>query len=343
MMPDLRFTGERLAPAGLPPHEQLRTTLQAVRGDVAGDHLVRLGVFYDQTAFADRDALLEAMSAALPPGTRPALSAIPVPTVDGAPTIRAEAVVAADEPERLGDGPFADAVAVGELVFTSAVVAPGTDDVGAQSERVLRRLGEVLSAAGTTLDDTSKLNIFYVGGGTAEDWEVAARVRARAFAEPGPAATGIPVAALGASGALISMEVIALRGAAADRGTRTFSWPDGHWDWPIHLPWKHGNAAAGMAWVGGQVALTPQATVLEPGNLAAQSAIAVENIGRVLDGLGFGFDDIVKLTAFVAGAPDGQRSPVPVDGVPVTHVHLPFLAYEGMVIEIEATAAKAGG
>jgi len=139
------------------------------------------------------------------------------------------------------------------------------------------------------------------------------------------------------------MELVAFADAPAGR---SYSWPAGHWDWTIHLPWKHGNAAQGLAFVGGQVALTPDAEVIAPGDLARQAPIAVENIRRVLAEVGFGLEDLVKLTAFVAGRLGDRAEVVPLDGdvgrLPaVTEVRLPFLAYEDMVVEIEAIAMRA--
>jgi hypothetical protein len=52
-----------------------------------------------------------------------------------------------------------------------------------------------------------------VGSGTDEDWELAARVRARYFQEPGPAATGIPVPTLAYEGMMTEIEVIAKVGS----------------------------------------------------------------------------------------------------------------------------------
>jgi hypothetical protein len=41
-----------------------------------------------------------------------------------------------------------------------------------------------------------------------------------------------------------------LRQKCGAAGTRQHGWPDGHWDWPIHLPWKHGCRAGDLVTVG---------------------------------------------------------------------------------------------
>jgi enamine deaminase RidA (YjgF/YER057c/UK114 family) len=335
--PPLVFVGARGG-------DDFATAVAALATDVPLDRIARLGMYYDADAFPDRDAVLDALAAAFREGSRPAVSLVPVPPVPGRPAVAVEAVGGTGTVVRHGDGRVPDAVSCGGLVFTSAVLDPDPHaDIAQQSRSVLTRLRSVLEAAGTTLGASARLNIFYVGGGTAEDWEVAARVRASFFDEPGPAATGIPVQGLGAPGALIAMELVAFADPPADR---SYSWPAGHWDWTIHLPWKHGNAARGLAFVGGQVALTPDAEVIAPGDLPRQARIAAENIRRVLAELGFGLEDLVKLTAFVAGRPGDHAEVVPLDGdagrLPaVTEVWLPFLAYEDMVVEIEAIAMRA--
>ena len=62
---------------------------------------------------------------------------------------------------------------------TEASSAPRSDPAGR---------GWVLAGLGADHDDVVKINNYYVGGGVFEDWEAAARIRARYFTEPGPAA-----------------------------------------------------------------------------------------------------------------------------------------------------------
>jgi enamine deaminase RidA (YjgF/YER057c/UK114 family) len=262
--------------------------------------------------------------AAMLPAPRPALSVVPVPALTD---LAWEAVVCPGRKQRVGTGPFPDGVRCGDLVLTSAHTAPSAEGVAVQTEHVMARLGETLAALGTGYADVVKVNIYYVGTGTAADWEIAARVRARAFPEPGPAATGIPVPRLGEEAALTQIEVWAQPGARP----RRFSWPEGHWDWPIHLPYKHGNAGGGLSFVGGQVSLGTDGLPIDFDDLAKQTATSLANIDRVLAGLGASADDVIAMTAFYEG--DGsEHLDVPASTVLVP---LPCLAYDGMVVEIE--------
>jgi enamine deaminase RidA (YjgF/YER057c/UK114 family) len=130
---------------------------------------------------------------------------------------------------------------------------------------------------------------------------------------------------------------------------RRYSWPEGHWGWPIGISHKHGLRAGDMIWVGGQVDLTPEGAVRHPGDLAAQTRHAIAYFGIVLEDLGASLTDLVKLLCFyvndgsvdedaflamVAEAlPDGARPAV-------TAVPVPWLAYPDMVVEIEGIAMR---
>jgi enamine deaminase RidA (YjgF/YER057c/UK114 family) len=135
--------------------------------------------------------------------------------------------------------------------------------------------------------------------------------------------------------------------------TRSYAWPQGHWDWYQHLAFKHGVRAGDMAFVGGQVDKSSAGEPLHAFDLATQTAVVIRHIDTVLRELGAGLANVVKLVAFYAtdgrvdetafltdigryvlthgGAPDGV-------GPAITLVPLPCLALPGMMVEIEAIA-----
>jgi 2-iminobutanoate/2-iminopropanoate deaminase len=107
--------------------------------------------------------------------------------------------------------PFSVAIRDGDRVYTSGQV--GTDstgrlvdgDVGAQTEQAFKNLEAVLQAAGKSLDDVVKVNVYLA------DMRHFARmneVYAKLFAPPYPARTTVGVAAL-PLGAAIEIEMIA--------------------------------------------------------------------------------------------------------------------------------------
>src|SRR5262249_46297918 len=115
--------------------------------------------------------------------------------------------------------PFVQGLRAGKMIFVSAqspvdpqgkVLLAG--DIVGQTKQVMRQVGEVLSSFGASFDDVVKVNRWYVGQGTVEDFEPAALACAAHFKEPGPAATGIPLPRHARAGQQIKIEVVAMLG-----------------------------------------------------------------------------------------------------------------------------------
>ena len=109
-------------------------------------------------------------------------------------------------------GPFSPAVRDGDRVYTSGQV--GTDaktgklvdgDVRAQTEQAFRNLEAVLRAAGKTLDDVVKVNVYLAD---MKNFAAMNEVYTKLFKPPYPARTTVGVAAL-PLGAAIEIEMIA--------------------------------------------------------------------------------------------------------------------------------------
>ena len=129
-------------------------------------------------------------------------------------------------------------------------------------------------------------------------------------------------------------------------------WPEGHWNWPITISHKHGVRCGQMIWVGGQVDLTPEGGVKNPGDLAAQTTNVMANFGRVLAEFDADLSDLVTLLCFYVS--DGSEDEAAflkmvADGLPdgarpaVAAVPVPYLAYPGMRVEIEGYAMLGTG
>ena len=251
--------------------------------------------------------------------------------------------------------PFSQALRCEEMIFTSGVTAiDGGGQIAApnsladQCPIVLQCLDGLLKQLGADLNDTVKTNVFNVEPGNAEDWREPALTRAAFYREPGPVATGISLPRLWPDGVMLRNDVIAMRGVNGARLLRQHAWPRDHWDWPVHLPYRHGIRCGDLVFLGGQVALTPAGDVTHAGDMVAQTRTAMDFAGKVLGQFGLGFDHVVKVNAFYVGAvgPDvlaenglvrfsyftGTPGPAST-GVPV-----PYLAYEDMMIEIDMIA-----
>lgn len=111
-------------------------------------------------------------------------------------------------------GPYSHAVAAGELVYLSGQtpIDPATGklaagDVAAQTGQCFENLVNVLAAAGLTLDDVVKVNVFLADIG---DFAAMNAVYAKRFTAPYPARTTVGAALL--PGVLVEIEMIARRG-----------------------------------------------------------------------------------------------------------------------------------
>jgi len=227
-----------------------------------------------------------------------------------------------------------------------------------QSRIVLDRLSATLAGVGASVSDLVKINNWYVAGGNVQEWAESARDRAAFYPEPGPCATGIPLPGLNQPGAMIRTDFWAMQDHSGNSIKKSHFWPPGHWDWPIHLPFKHGLQCRNLVFVGGQVSMDQDAGIVDPGDMARQTRTSMDNIGKVLAGFGLGFDDILKLNTYYQGSIGEDASADAEDlhgnvtirgnyfnkpGPASTGIPFPCLAYEGMLIEIEAIAMLEAG
>jgi 2-iminobutanoate/2-iminopropanoate deaminase len=122
--------------------------------------------------------------------------------------------VIATEKAPLAIGPYSQAIASGDFVFTSGQIPldPATQqlvqgDVRVQAERVMKNLEGVLEAAGCSFAQVVKATIFLAD---LNDFSAVNEVYGRRFPEVPPARSTVQVAAL-PKGARIEIEMIALR------------------------------------------------------------------------------------------------------------------------------------
>jgi enamine deaminase RidA (YjgF/YER057c/UK114 family) len=330
------------------PTQDLQAGARAALAAIAGaleeahlglDDLVRVGVYYDADLLDSE--VSRAIRRALPDAARPVLNLLAVrePAVPGA-AIVIDAAAASGPHMTFGEDEFPRAVRVGDRIWVGGVTGRGAGIMD-QTSDVIGRLTAIAAEAGAALDDCVKMNISYVGDGTETDWEPSARLRGAAFKEPAAAATGIPYPRL-TGDALTQFETLSVGGSSP---TRRHGWPEGHWDWPIHLPWKHACRAGDLVTIGGQVSLRDRGDVVDPGDLGSQTTAALRNIDRALATVDARMADVTQVTAFFEGSPSdletilartrvafGEHPP------PIVLVPLPFLAYREMVVEIEAIA-----
>jgi aminoacrylate peracid reductase len=108
---------------------------------------------------------------------------------------------------------FSPAILRDGFLFVSGMTAGSEDggilfpnDIAGQADAILRRLGEVLAAAGCGYEDVVATREYIT---TVDGYRKTADVRRKYFKPPFPAATGVIVAGLLRPGALIEIEAIA--------------------------------------------------------------------------------------------------------------------------------------
>lgn len=344
----LIFTGAAAGPVAA----QVRAIAAALAAQGAGvADICHVRAFYRAGSVTEA-ALARALSQAFGPDLRAVLAAIPVGaagTGDGALSLSVTALADRSAPApRLVPDPgaapgtgFVRGLRRGHFAFLAPHGAAATAGLVAESAGAMQALALTLGQLGAGFGDVVRMNRWYHAAGTKAEWEPSARAVAGFYAEPGPVATAISLPAPLERGQAIRIELMAMLNADGTPMPKAHSWPEGHWDWPIHLPYRHGLACGGLGFVGGQVSLDQGARVLDPDDLGAQVARSLDNIGRVGAGLAGGARPVL-LSAYAETGEDGLARVAaglgrhPGGAAPAVLAGFDYLSYPGMRVEIEA-------
>jgi enamine deaminase RidA (YjgF/YER057c/UK114 family) len=368
---DLLFVSAQSAGAGsrLTLAEQTNSTLKKL-GDIltqagaSAKDIVKVGVFYHQSVLDQEREILAQVREAFQTEPPPIMTAIPLNNLPEGNLIQIELIGLKPAGRRSKarqavtpnpiDG-FSKAVRCDDVVFVGAQMARDATgktlhekDIVAQAKATIANIKSALNDVGADLPSVAKLNTYYVGFGTVEDWTMAARVRSDAFTKPGPGATGVPVPGPYPAGLLLRQEAIAIVNADGSPAHRDTSWPEGNWDWPIPVSFEQGLKINDLLITGGQVSASTTGEAVFPGDLAAQTKRTTETIAAILDGFGARCDELAKVTVFYAT--NGDRADIATvltaidpffkNGLPaLTMVPLDTLALRGIEIEIEGVGS----
>lgn len=362
-------SGSIRTPGDVP--EQMKGTIGRIERELtlngaALEDLVFLLCFYAEDGSGDEHTVCAQLADCLPDGVKTAVNLVPVPRLmDAQQLVEIEGYAmrhpngdlmprsyAVSEPIQVASEKFCPAIRCGKMIFVSGqapiqtdgtVHAPG--DIVEQTLFEMVQIERILAQFGAGFADVVKSNRWYSGRACVEDFEPAALACARFYPEPGPAATGIPVPRFSDPDVTIKLSCVAMLGEDGRYLPRQHVWPEGHWDWTIKLPYKHGIKCDNMIFIGGQVALDTSGKAIEVGDLPAQVERSLGHIQNVLDGFDKPAAQLCKLTTLCRHeASSDIASPVQdiglvLNAAPVnTQIPLPALAYPGLEVEIEAFA-----
>jgi len=115
--------------------------------------------------------------------------------------------------------PYSPAIQVDRMLFVSGhtgadpVTREYSDDITAQTEMAFKNLQSVVEAAGGTMADVAKVNVFMTD--MEADFQAMNTVFKRFFPQDPPARSTVGVAHLARPGLKVEIEVIAVLGSAA--------------------------------------------------------------------------------------------------------------------------------
>jgi enamine deaminase RidA (YjgF/YER057c/UK114 family) len=253
--------------------------------------------------------------------------------------------------------PFSHGWKIGDMIFVGGQRSLdhegqllGAGDIEVQTDNAFRNLDTMLKEAGGNQSNLMRQNTYYRFFGQGREvtnfWEKMTNVRRRYMSVPSPAGAGVRVSGFPFSDELIQVEGIGVLGENKQRLQ-----PDNHWDWSIPNSqftqgWRIGN----LAFIGGQISADNKARAVGK-DMVTQTRNVFNFIQSTLREAGLDESDVAKLYIYyyalgdwaqiaetTASIVDVQREFYPEPGPASTAIRVSGLAFEDLLIEIEAMA-----
>lgn len=177
------------------------------------------------------------------------------------------------------------AVRVGDLIFVGGQMSLDEKgnilgaDITTQARNAFESLKKVMEAAGASMADIVKHNIYFTCDGDQATVDKFIndlnKVRVNYFTDPGPTTTEVRCG-LERQGAMILIDAWAVVGGKKERLS-----PPGHWNWDGKLPFSQGWKVGDLVFIGGQRSLDQNGRMLGVGDIETQT----DNSFRSLDTL----------------------------------------------------------
>ncbi len=183
-------------------------------------------------------------------------------------------------------------------------------DLTTQTQVVIRHIDTVLREFGSGLADVVKLVAFYANDGRVDEAAFLAEIGRHVLAYTGlsagagPAISLVPLPCLALPGMMVEIEAIAMWGSEGKALERLTANPSELA--PLPSPFSHGVRCREHIWASAQRSQSVDGHIQHPGDILAQTDVAIARLSQVLEALGADLDDTVKLSTWYQG--DGTRA-----------------------------------
>jgi aminoacrylate peracid reductase len=193
-------------------------------------------------------------------------------------------------------GPFSPAVKAGGFIYVSGTLAQdasgaivGKGDVGAQTTRILERMREVLTAAGSSLDQVVATTVYLKAAG---DFAAMNGVYRTFWTRDLPTRTTV-VADLVLPDALVEMSMIAVPKGAERVVVQPQGWM------PSPNPYSYAIRSGDTLFLSGLVSRNGRDNSFVAGDVAAQTATVLDSAGELLRAAGMTHANVVSARIYL--------------------------------------------
>jgi reactive intermediate/imine deaminase len=193
-------------------------------------------------------------------------------------------------------GPYSPAVKAGGLIYVSGTLAQdasgaiaGRGDVAAQTRRVIERMREILSAAGSSLDRVVAVTVYLT---SASDFQAMNDVYRTFWPKDPPTRTTV-ITDLVLPDALVEISMI----AAPPGAERTVLHPAG-WK-PSPNPYSYAIRTGDTLFLSGLVSRNGKDNSVVTGDVATQTRVILDNAGELLEAAGMTHANVVSARVYL--------------------------------------------
>ncbi|MCC7185696.1 MAG: hypothetical protein IT185_05610 [Acidobacteria bacterium] len=191
-------------------------------------------------------------------------------------------------------GPYSPATVGGGFVYVSGLLGTGADgqrvgpDVASQTRRILDRMGEILTAANSSMAQVVSVSVFLKNPG---DFAAMNEAYRGYFTDKAPTRTTVASDLL--NGALVEISAVAVPNGV----TKETMHPEGWVKSP--RPYSTIVKAGGLVFLSGLISRKGADDSFAPGNVAQQTRTVLENATTLLKTAGLTLDNVVSSKVFI--------------------------------------------